>query len=85
MTAGGPADQWDAAGTSFHYVVVQAPSPGAVEIKVKRTGGGRDPGHGNSIAQEDGPASTSNQVVGGRNENFGSGPRSAKRPAIRCI
>ena len=34
LVAGGPADLWSAAGTSCHYVVVQAPSPGAVEVKV---------------------------------------------------
>ena len=34
MLAGGPAECWSAAGTTCHYVVVQAPSPGAVEIKV---------------------------------------------------
>jgi hypothetical protein len=34
MIAGGPAEEWSAAGTTCHYVVVRAPSPGAVEVKV---------------------------------------------------
>ena len=34
LTAGGPETRWNAAGTSCHYVVVQASSPGAVEVKV---------------------------------------------------
>lgn len=34
MLAGGPADSWNAAGTTCHYIVVQASSPGAVEVEV---------------------------------------------------
>ena len=34
LTAGGPGIRWNVAGTSCHYVVVQASAPGAVEVKV---------------------------------------------------
>jgi len=34
VAAGGPADRWSAAGTSSHFVVVQAKSAGAVEVTI---------------------------------------------------
>jgi hypothetical protein len=32
LTAGGPADQWNAAGTSSHFIVVESSNAGAVEV-----------------------------------------------------
>ncbi len=34
MVAGGPAEQWNASGTSSHFVVIEGPMEGAVEVEV---------------------------------------------------